>query len=258
LGICTSTWGEGTATAGYRHERETATSFLQRQRLIATQFAAMQYISDSERMPSRLGGDDYRALTTKSSEAPIMNYLSIDGVVRKLWQTDAADYEAHLLRLDPISRRNRFGGSIADSFVRYHADSAFGPTNVIWGFFTDGVLRGAAELRPFGAAQAEAAFSIERPWQSHGVGTELLERILLAARNRGIKQLHITCLLENERMQQLARKFDAEMRRDFDSVIGEVEAPYPTPISMLRELIADGTGLATAILEAQSRVFKRA
>ena len=29
--------------------------------------------------------------------------------------------------------------------------------------------------------EAEAAFSIEKPWQSHGVGSLLLERTLLAA-----------------------------------------------------------------------------
>jgi GNAT superfamily N-acetyltransferase len=187
-----------------------------------------------------------------------MNYLTIDGVVRKLWKSDAADYANHLLRLDPISRRSRFGGAVANAFVRHHAVSAFDPSSVVYGFFNNGVLRGAAELRPFGVGQAEAAFSIERSWQSHGVGTELLERALLAARNRGVKQLHITCLLENQRMQQLAQKFDAEMRRDFDCVIGELEAPYPTPLSVLREMIADGTGLATAILEAHSRLLKRA
>ena len=187
-----------------------------------------------------------------------MNDLTIDGVVRKLWKSDAADYANHLLRLDPISRRSRFGGAVAESFVRHHAVSAFDPSSVIYGFFTDGVQRGAAELRPFGVGQAEAAFSIERPWQSHGIGTELLERVLLGARNRGIKQLHITCLLENQRMQQLARKFDAEMKRDFDSVIGEVAAPYPTPLSVLREMIADGTGLATAIVDAHSRLLKGA
>ena len=131
---------------------------------------------------------------------------------------------------------------------------------MIYGFLADGILRGAAELRPFGpnAGQAEAVFSIERPWQSHGVGTELLERTLLAARNRGIKQLHITCLTENRRMQQLARKFDAELRRDDDTVIGEVEAPYPTPMSLMREIIADGTGMATAMLDAQRLLLKRA
>jgi RimJ/RimL family protein N-acetyltransferase len=186
-----------------------------------------------------------------------MHYLTIDGVVRKLWNVDAGAYADHLLRLDPTSRRNRFGGTVADVFLRQHAKAAFEPANVIYGFFADGVLRGAAELRPFEAGQAEAAFSIEKPWQSHGVGAELLERVLLAARNRGVKQLHITCLLENQRMQQLARKFDAELRPDFDSVIGEVEAPYPTPLSLMREMIADGTGFATAFLDAQSRLLRR-
>jgi GNAT superfamily N-acetyltransferase len=189
-----------------------------------------------------------------------MNYVTAEGAVRKLWTGDAQAYGDHLLRLDAESRRNRFGGAVADEFIRRHAETTFEPENVLYGFLANGVLRGAAELRPFapGAGQAEAAFSIERPWQSHGVGTELLERVLLAARNRGIKHLHITCLLDNHRMQQLARKFDAELRRDYDSVIGEVEAPYPTPLSLMREMIADGTGLATAMLDAQSRLLKRA
>jgi GNAT superfamily N-acetyltransferase len=120
-------------------------------------------------------------------------------------------------------------------------------------------LRGAAELRPFGPAlphEAEAAFSIEKPWQSHGVGTELLARTLLAARNRGFKLLHMACLAENRRMQQLARKFDAELTFDFGSVIGEVEAPHPTPLSVMREFVADSAGFATAILDVQSRLMR--
>ena len=55
----------------------------------------------------------------------------------------------------------------------------------------DGVLRGAADLRiigPLYRREAEAAFRIKKPCQSHG-GSALLERSLLAARNRGIKLL---------------------------------------------------------------------
>jgi GNAT superfamily N-acetyltransferase len=114
-------------------------------------------------------------------------------------------------------------------------------------------------LRPLGSTlpeEAEAAFSIEKPWQSHGVGSALLDRTLLAARNRHIKLLHMSCLAHNQRMQQLARKFDAELSFDFGSVIGEVETPRPTPISMMRELFADGHSIASAALDAQSRLLK--
>jgi hypothetical protein len=119
-------------------------------------------------------------------------------------------------------------------------------------------MRGAGELRPLGSPdEGEAAFSIEKDWQSHGVGSALLERTLLAARNRGVKHLHMTCLAHNKRMQQLARKFDAELSFDFGSVVGEVEAPFPTPMSVLREVLADSQGFATAVLDAQRRFFRR-
>ena len=104
--------------------------------------------------------------------------------------------------------------------------------------------------------EGEAAFSVEQPWQSHGVGTVLLERTLLSARNRGIKSLHMLCLAENQRMQQLARKFDAELSFDFGSVIGEVDPPRSTPLSLLREAMADGHDLANAILDEQSRLMR--
>jgi GNAT superfamily N-acetyltransferase len=122
-------------------------------------------------------------------------------------------------------------------------------------------MRGAAELRPIGASlarEAEAAFSIEQPWQSHGVGSALLARTLLAARNRGITFLHMACLADNERMQQLARKFDAELRFDFGSVVGEVAAPHPTPLPVAHEIVPDTHGFATALLEVQTRLLSSA
>jgi GNAT superfamily N-acetyltransferase len=184
-----------------------------------------------------------------------------NGAIRKLWISEADLYRDHLLRLDGQSRRNRFGGGVSDDFIRGYVDLSTGRNAVVHGFFVDGALRGAGELRSVGsalAAEAEAAFSIEKEWQSHGVGTALLERTLLAARNRGIRHLHMACLAENRRMQQLAQKFDAELTFDFGSVVGEVEAPQPTPLSLMREMMADGHGFATALLDVQSRLLRPA
>jgi len=181
------------------------------------------------------------------------------GLIRKLWIGEAEIYRDHLLRLDADSRRSRFAGAVSDEFVQDYADLSFGIDAVIHGFFVDGILRGAAELRPIGAPitrEAEAAFSIEKAWQSHGVGSMLLERTLLAARNRGLKFLHMACLADNKRMQQLARKFDAELSFDFAGVIGEVAAPRPTPLSLMREILADGHGFATAMFDVQTRMLR--
>ena len=182
-----------------------------------------------------------------------------DGVIRKLWIGEAGLYRDHLLRLDMASRNSRFGGAVADDFIAGYVNTTFGLNAIVHGFFVDGVLRGAAELRPLGptfAREAEAALSIEQAWQSHGVGSALLDRTLLAARNRGIRMLHMACLANNRRMQELARKFAAELSFDFGSVVGEVAAPRPTPLSVLREMVVDGHGFATAVLDVQSRMLK--
>lgn len=181
------------------------------------------------------------------------------GLIRKLWMVESDAYAEHLLRLDPESRRNRFGGAIADDMIRTYAATMRGPDAIVHGYFIDGVLRGAADMRILGTPhrqEAEAAFSIEKLWQSHGVGSALLERSLLAARNRGIKLMHVCCLPENQRMQQLARKFDAEMSFDFGTVIGKMETQNPTPLSVMRELVVDGHSFAAAYVDFQSRLFK--
>jgi GNAT superfamily N-acetyltransferase len=189
----------------------------------------------------------------------MQDVLPEGGVVRKLWVGEVAKYRDHVLRLDPDSRRSRFGGAVSDYFVRNYVDLSFSLDGVVHAFFIGGVIRGAAELRPLGHGfprQAEAAISVEKPWQSHGVGSALLRSTLLAARNRGFRLLHMACLAENQRMQQLARKFDAELSFDFGSAVGEVESSRATPLSLMRELMADHHGFATAMLDLQSRMLR--
>jgi GNAT superfamily N-acetyltransferase len=186
--------------------------------------------------------------------------LAGNGTIRKLWLGETRKYRDHLLRLDENSRRRRFGGNVSDQHIRNHVEGTKGFDAILHGYFVDGILRGAAELRFLGtrlmSREAEVAFSVETPWQSHGIGSALLERTLLAARNRGIKFLHMACLADNKRMQQLARKFDAELSFDFGGVVGELMAPRATPLSLMREMISDGQSVATAMLEAQSQMLK--
>jgi hypothetical protein len=98
----------------------------------------------------------------------MQDLLAASGVIRKLWLGEADRYRDHLLRLDAESRHSRFGGGVSDEFIRNYVGTTFGLSAVVHGFFVDGVLRGAAELRPLGPAfarEAEAALSIESDWQ---------------------------------------------------------------------------------------------
>ena len=173
------------------------------------------------------------------------------GVIRKLWVGETDAYRDHLLRLDRESRNRRFSGAVSDESVARHAASAGGFGVVLHGFYADGVLRGAAELRSIGpmfAREGEAAFSVELAWQSHGVGTVL----------RGIKLLRMHCLADNRRMQQLAGKFEADLKFDFGSVVGEVDPPRFTLLSLTREMITDAHSVATAVLDVQSKLLNPA
>src|ERR1039458_9836234 len=87
--------------------------------------------------------------------------LPDDGTIRKLWIGETDAYRDHLLRLDRDSRHRRFSGTVSDEFIARHAATANEIGVVVHGFFIDGVLRGAAELRQNGSLfshTADAAF----------------------------------------------------------------------------------------------------
>ena len=192
----------------------------------------------------------------------MLDLLPDGSMIRKLWIGEAELYRDHLLRLDagepaqPLRRRRRRTSSCATTPTSRSAStrSFTASSSTERCAAPPSCERSGQPL----AREAEAAFSIEQPWQSHGVGSALLERTLLAARNRGIKFLHMACLADNKRMQQLARKFDAELSFDFASVVGEVATPRPTPLSLMREMLADNHGFATAMLDVQSRLLRPA
>ena len=119
----------------------------------------------------------------------------------------------------------RFGMAVNDDFIGDYASRIGGTKGVVYGYFADGEMRAAAELCLIGdgrPADAEGAFSVEHAHQNQGIGTELLGRIIRAARNRGVSRLYMNCLAENHKMQRLCRKYEAELHFDHGEVVGRV------------------------------------
>lgn len=183
-----------------------------------------------------------------------------DDTIRKLGAPDAAAFREHLLRLDSASRASRFAMDVSDGFLRRYAEGSLSDESlerglVVFGHFSAGSLRGAAELRPVSRREAEAAFTVEPLCRGRGVGTALFSRLVETARNRRIKRLYMSCLVHNRAMQALAKKFEAELVFEAADVLGVVDGAAPAPHSLLEDSAAEAKGFATAILDLQTRWF---
>lgn len=173
-----------------------------------------------------------------------------EGAIRRVTGAERQDFRDHLLRLSPKSRRSRFSGGVSDLFIEQHVDRLFSGEAIVYGWFVDGEIHAGAEMHPVGGplqATAEVAFSVEEGWQDTGIGTALLGRVMRAARNRGLTRLIMTCLPENARMQRVARKHGARLQWQDGDVMGLINPPVPTPMSLWREAMDEGEGFLSVL-----------
>jgi GNAT superfamily N-acetyltransferase len=184
-----------------------------------------------------------------------------EGVIRRLWPTETTKFRDHLLRLDRDSRRMRFAHAVSDAFIEDYASRMSEYGSLVYGYLVDGQVRGAAELRRLGDAwgeEAEAAFSVEKPFQDRGVGSDLMGRVVRAARTRRVRRLYMSCLAENARMQVIAKKHEAVLRFEYGEVIGEILPEQPNYFSIIAEAAEDRVGFMIAVLELQGRMVRAA
>lgn len=176
------------------------------------------------------------------------------GEVRRLWLAERDLFREHLLRLDPLTRQQRFGTAANDAFLENYATTTFGVGGLVYAYIEDGVVRGAAELRGLDdivAQTGEAAFSVETDWRRSGIGGELFGRLITAARNRGIRTLYMTCLPQNAAMRRLAQKYAADLVGGYADVEGVIATGGPTPFTILDEALDNAQGFATLALSLQ-------
>jgi GNAT superfamily N-acetyltransferase len=136
-------------------------------------------------------------------------------VIRALWPFEIDEFQRHLQRLDGITRIERFGRGVADEWLAGYCRETDWLSGVVVGCWIQGTLRGVGEIRRDGARWrpvAEAALSIERPFQNRGLGSLLTRRLLVAARNRGLTRLQILTQASNLRMLHILRREGAALR----------------------------------------------
>lgn len=163
-----------------------------------------------------------------------MPHLSTNGRIRLLGSADKHLFRDHLLRLDPETKRSRFAMLVSDVFLEAYVETSFSLDTVIYGYIEDGTLRATSELRRVADARSgEAAFCVEPEWRGQGLGTSLMELVLIAARAQGYQHIYMNCLATNRSMQALARKFSADLTFEAGDVVAHLtpEAPAPAEVA---------------------------
>lgn len=186
-----------------------------------------------------------------------MSSVPMIGTIRKLWPSEWATFRDHLLRLDRDGRRQRFAHAVSDGFITDYAKRMCDLGSIVYAYVENGEVRAVAELRKLADAwgeEAEVAFSVEPTMQDHGLGTELMGKVICAARNRGVRRLFMSCLAENHKMQAIARKHEALLRFESGEVIGDIIPEKPDQSSYMSESVDDRVGFMLAVLDINNRM----
>ncbi len=168
-------------------------------------------------------------------------------VYRKLLPSELPQFRDHLLRLSPYDRHARFSGGVGPAYIEQYCRKFDWLTGILIGAFEDGQLRGVAELRwlePGFGRRAEVAITVEEAHQDQGVGTELLRRTIVHARNRGLTSIVMLCLTDNGRVQSIIRKFEGDLAFAQGQVEADIAVPFPTQFTLIDEALGDSVAFA--------------
>jgi len=172
--------------------------------------------------------------------------------IRILMSSERDLLQAHLLRLDAQSRRDRFSGYLNDAAVVRYCESINWLEGLLFGWFEEGELRAVVQLVSLGLAwpsEAELAVTVEADWQDRGIGTALCRHALLVAQNRSISRVKMICLQENARMQRVVRKLRGQLLYIDGSSEGALWVPPPTYLSLWQEAFGEGGALMDTLVE---------
>jgi RimJ/RimL family protein N-acetyltransferase len=191
---------------------------------------------------------DLRLMSDPRPTATTVRHTLARGRYRRLDAPDARHLRAHLLRLHPDDLRSRFMATAPRRMVERYVRGIDWRGSVLTGCVVGRSLRGVCELHPITGSRAEIAVSVERHFQGRGIGTALLSRTLLLARNRGLTALELRCLVDNQRMRRLVGRFDGETAVEAMEACATITSPPPTPATYVTEMVEQAGILGATLI----------
>jgi GNAT superfamily N-acetyltransferase len=150
---------------------------------------------------------------------------------------------AQLLELDAEDRRLRFGCAMADEAVARYVRGIDFERDALFGVYgADLRLVGACHVAQTGDL-AEFGVSVSPVYRRRGIGSALVARAALHARNVGIGNLFMHCLSENAGMKHIARQLGMRIITQFGESDGSLELSGGDFASLVEEMTEQGVAL---------------
>jgi acetyltransferase len=132
-------------------------------------------------------------------------------LLRPVVSRDADIFQEFVRRLSEESRRNRFHSvlrelpiSLLDGLMAVDYDNHTALLAEVFNGAGEVMIGEARFMRGLQSDEAEFAIAVADPWQSKGLGSLLLRRLELCARQRGVESMFGLVLPGNEAMSRLA------------------------------------------------------
>lgn len=171
-------------------------------------------------------------------------------LVHLLGSADRDALHEHFAQLSTHDLRLRFGTVLgADRLRRYVDDLDFG-RDTVFGVRSGDGLAGVTHVALFDGA-AELGLSVLAGHRGQGLAAAMFERSVLHARNRGVVELFMHCLAENQAMRKLARRAGMRILVEGAEADAWIELPPGDPFTVGQELFAQQLALVDETLRVQ-------
>jgi RimJ/RimL family protein N-acetyltransferase len=161
--------------------------------------------------------------------------------VRELHAGHRDEILSHLLQLNDEDRRLRFGTQTPDEVIAHYVGHLDFNKDTVFGIFDDDLkLIGMAHLAylPESKDQTRAAefgVSVLPEGRAQGLGTALLQRSAVHARNTLIETLYVHCLASNKAMMHLAQKADMRVEYAYGDADAYLKLSPASPATIVEE-----------------------
>lgn len=176
-------------------------------------------------------------------------------IPRKLPSFEGDKLITHLCKLEGEDRRLRFGGVVTDSYIAdYVTKSLSEDDDSEWFVIGENRIIAACHVAIYNG-EGELGCSVDPKFRGLGLAQAMFDRSVTYLRSKGIRDVYMHCLTENQIMRHIARKNDMTVVSCYGETDARVQVQPPTPMTVVEDVYLDRIALYDMLIRSQSGLY---